>query len=160
MTVVLFSLTTMESFENGLQPYSGATPLFSMRTELLVSLQSCCSIDADAWFKQALTSDTECENMKSSLLPLDVKRHMKSQEERIYLLLKSLLHGVDETIHFPCRHNSYLRATRDNVVKCSHMGVKLNARTYNCRWRGLFVGTSRLLSTFCRGYVTSADVIQ
>ena len=36
---ILFSLKTMESLENGLQPHSGATPLFSMRTELQASLQ-------------------------------------------------------------------------------------------------------------------------
>ena len=30
---ILFSLKTMESLENGLQTQSGATPLFSMRTE-------------------------------------------------------------------------------------------------------------------------------
>ena len=47
------SIVTMESFENGLQPYPVATPLFSMRTELLASSQSCCSVDADAWCKRA-----------------------------------------------------------------------------------------------------------
>ena len=35
-------LKSMETLENGLQPHSGA------------SLQSCCSVDADAWWKQAL----------------------------------------------------------------------------------------------------------
>ena len=38
----------------GLQPHSGAPPLFSMRTESLASLQSCHSIDADAWCKPVL----------------------------------------------------------------------------------------------------------
>ena len=32
---ILFSLKTMELLENGLQPHSGVTPLFSMRTESL-----------------------------------------------------------------------------------------------------------------------------
>ena len=31
-----------------------ASPLYSMRTELLASSQSCCTIDADAWYKQVL----------------------------------------------------------------------------------------------------------
>ena len=45
----------MKSLENGLQPHSGASPLFSMRTESLVSSQSCRSVDPDTWCKQALT---------------------------------------------------------------------------------------------------------
>ena len=52
---ILFSLKTMESLENGLQPQSGATPLFLMRTESLASLQNCRSIDADTWCKRTLT---------------------------------------------------------------------------------------------------------
>ena len=51
---ILFSLKTIKSLENGLQPHSGVTPLFSMRIESLTPLQSCCSIDADAWCKQTL----------------------------------------------------------------------------------------------------------
>ena len=39
----------MESLENGLQ--SGVTPLFSMRTVSLASLQYCRSVYADAWWK-------------------------------------------------------------------------------------------------------------
>ena len=50
----LFSLKTVEPLENRLQPHPGATLLFSMRTELQVSSQSCRSIDADAWYKRAL----------------------------------------------------------------------------------------------------------
>ena len=52
---ILFSLKTMESLENGLQSKSGATPLFSMRTESQASSQSCHSVDADAWYKRTLT---------------------------------------------------------------------------------------------------------
>ena len=52
--MILFSLKSVESLENGLQSHSGATPLFSMRTGSQVSLQSCCSVDADAWCKWAL----------------------------------------------------------------------------------------------------------
>ena len=37
MLAILFSLKTMESLENGFQPQSGATPLFSLRK---VSLES------------------------------------------------------------------------------------------------------------------------
>ena len=47
---ILFLLKTMDSLKNGLRstpPHSGATPLFSRRTELLASLQSCRSVDAD-----------------------------------------------------------------------------------------------------------------
>ena len=55
MLAILFSLKTMESLENGLQPHSGATPLFSMRTVLLALSQRCCIIDADARCKWALT---------------------------------------------------------------------------------------------------------
>ena len=51
---ILFSLKTMELLENRLQPHSGVTPLFSIRTESLVSSQSCGRIDADAWCKRAL----------------------------------------------------------------------------------------------------------
>ena len=53
---ILFSLKTMESLKNGLQPQSEVTPLFSMRTALLVSSKSCCSVDADPWCKWALKS--------------------------------------------------------------------------------------------------------
>ena len=51
---ILFSLKTMELLENRLRPYSGVTPLFSIRTESLVSSQSCRRIDADAWCKRGL----------------------------------------------------------------------------------------------------------
>ena len=44
----------MVSLENGLQPHSGVTRLFSMRSVLLASLQSCGSGEADAWCKRAL----------------------------------------------------------------------------------------------------------
>ena len=50
---ILFSLKTMEVLENGLQPQSGMTSLFSMRTVSLVSSQSCCSVDADVCCKHA-----------------------------------------------------------------------------------------------------------
>ena len=42
---ILFSLKSVESLENRLQPHSGATPLFSMRMEWQASLQSCRSVD-------------------------------------------------------------------------------------------------------------------
>ena len=51
MVAILFSLKSVKSLENRLQPHSGATPLFSMRTES----QALSSIDADAWCKWALT---------------------------------------------------------------------------------------------------------
>ena len=52
---VLIELKTIESPQKGLQLYSGATPLFSMRTVSLASLQSCRSVDADAWCVHTLT---------------------------------------------------------------------------------------------------------
>ena len=52
--VILFSLKTMEPLENGLQPHSGVTSLFLMRTESLASLQSCHSVDADALCKRTI----------------------------------------------------------------------------------------------------------
>ena len=52
---ILFSLKTTESIKNGFQPQSGLTPLFSMRTISLTSLQRCLSNDVDAWCEQALT---------------------------------------------------------------------------------------------------------
>ena len=54
MLVIQFSLKTMESLENGLQPHSGATVLFSMITVSLASSQRFHSIDSDAWCKGAL----------------------------------------------------------------------------------------------------------
>ena len=50
---ILFSLKTVQ---NGVATNFQVTPLFSMRTELLASLQSCRSIDADAWCKWTLNS--------------------------------------------------------------------------------------------------------
>ena len=47
-------LKTMESLQNGAATHFQATPLFSMRTVFLVSLQNCCSIHADAWCEWAL----------------------------------------------------------------------------------------------------------
>ena len=44
---ILFSLKSVELLENRLQPHSGATPLFSMRTESQVSSQSCRSVVVD-----------------------------------------------------------------------------------------------------------------
>ena len=47
--MTLFLLKTIKLIENGLQPKSGATPLFSMRTVSLPSLQSCLSVDIDVY---------------------------------------------------------------------------------------------------------------
>ena len=51
---ILFSLKTMESLQNLVATHSQASLLISMRTELLASLQSGRSIDADVWCKRAL----------------------------------------------------------------------------------------------------------
>ena len=56
MLAILYSLKTMESLQNGIETNFKGTPLFSMRTESLASLKSCCSIDVDAWCKRALTA--------------------------------------------------------------------------------------------------------
>ena len=45
---------TMESLLNGVVTHFRVTPLFSMRTVLLTSSQSCRSVVADAWCKQTL----------------------------------------------------------------------------------------------------------
>ena len=55
MLAILFLLKTVKSLENGLQTYSGATPLFSIRTESLASSQSYRTIDTDAWCKWSLS---------------------------------------------------------------------------------------------------------
>ena len=49
---ILFSLKTMGSLQNGVATHFQLTPLFT--TDSLASLQSCCSVDADAWCKWAL----------------------------------------------------------------------------------------------------------
>ena len=54
MLAILLSLKTKELLENRLQPRSGVTPLFSMRTVLFESSQNCRSGDADIWRKRAL----------------------------------------------------------------------------------------------------------
>ena len=59
MLVILVRLKTMQLIQNGLQPYSGATPLFSMRTGSVASSQSCCSGDDDAWYTGALKQPKE-----------------------------------------------------------------------------------------------------
>ena len=61
MLVILIWLKTMQSLRNGLQPHSEATPLFSTRTGMPASSQSCCSIHADAWWKRALTEPLYCK---------------------------------------------------------------------------------------------------
>ena len=52
--MMLLSLETMESLQNGVATDFEETPLFSMRAVLLASLQSCRSVDADIWCKRAL----------------------------------------------------------------------------------------------------------
>ena len=55
---ILFSLKIMESFKNAVATDFQVTPLFSMRTELLVSSQNRKSIDVVAWCKRALRIGT------------------------------------------------------------------------------------------------------
>ena len=45
----------MEPLQIGVATHFQVTPLFSMRTELLASSQSCRSIDADAQCKQTFS---------------------------------------------------------------------------------------------------------
>ena len=47
--MTLFSLKTMESLQIGVATHFQVTPLLSIRTESIVSPQSCRSFDADAW---------------------------------------------------------------------------------------------------------------
>ena len=42
------------TLHNGVATNFQVTALYSMKTESLASSQSCCSIDTDAWYKQAL----------------------------------------------------------------------------------------------------------
>ena len=51
---ILFSLKEMVSLQNGLATHFRAASLFSMRTVLVASLQSCYGVDAGAWCKWAL----------------------------------------------------------------------------------------------------------
>ena len=72
--VILFSLKSVESLENRLQPHSGVTPFFSMRTESQASSLSCHSIDADAWCKWALRPcDVTMFEYHYNLLEFDLK---------------------------------------------------------------------------------------
>ena len=59
MLAILFSWKSMELLQNGVATHFSVTPLFSMRTELLASLQSCRSVDTDVWCKRAL-SNSRC----------------------------------------------------------------------------------------------------
>ena len=54
MLVIVFLLKSMESLQNGVATHFQVTPLFSMRTESLATLQNCRSVDGDVWCKQAL----------------------------------------------------------------------------------------------------------
>ena len=72
MLVILLSLKRLELLTNGIATHFRVPPLFSMRTVLLASLQSCRSVDPDAWCKQALkrelthrlTGDCSCTELK------------------------------------------------------------------------------------------------
>ena len=72
MLVILLSLKRLELLTNGIATHFQVPPLFSMRTVLLASLQSCRSVDPDAWCKQALkwelthrlTGDCSCTELK------------------------------------------------------------------------------------------------
>ena len=50
--VILLSLKTMELLQIGVATHFQASPLFSMRTELLAPSQNCCNVDADVWCKR------------------------------------------------------------------------------------------------------------
>ena len=54
MLAILLSLKIMELLQNGLQPYSGATPLISMRTLWLVLILM-LGVDTDAWCRWTLS---------------------------------------------------------------------------------------------------------
>ena len=51
----LRTVKIMESLQNGDATHFRTTPLFSMKTVLIASMQSCCSVDSGAWCKRALT---------------------------------------------------------------------------------------------------------
>ena len=63
----------MESLQNELQPESGVTPLFSMRTELLALSKSCHIGDADAQCKRALNVRAIINNfLRVGVLPYSI----------------------------------------------------------------------------------------
>ena len=91
---IQFSLKTMELLKNGLQPHSGATPLFSIRAVSQASSQSCCSVDADSWCRHAprvhlLERESYCSNVSNGTLTTTKKwvRVRKAQNMASYLIL-------------------------------------------------------------------------
>ena len=58
MLVILSSLKTIESLQIGVATNFRVTPLLSMRTVPLTSLQSCHNVDADTWCKRVLKLST------------------------------------------------------------------------------------------------------
>ena len=71
MLVIRFSLKTMESLPNGIAIHFWATPLFSMRTVLLVPWQSCRSVDADASCKRTFMRPEDWRKLVSEVKPCD-----------------------------------------------------------------------------------------
>ena len=65
---ILFSLKTMKSLQIGVATHFQGTPLFSTRTVLLVSLQSCRSVDANAWCKR-VTKYKPTETIETISIP-------------------------------------------------------------------------------------------
>ena len=70
--VTLLSLKTMESLENLLQPYSGATPLLPMKAVYHRSLH------ADAWCKRNLRTSMHSSRMRTACR-LTISRGLASE---------------------------------------------------------------------------------
>ena len=89
-----------DATENRLQPQSGVTPLFSMRTVSLASSQSCCSVDADAWCKRDLNGvvirsrfHTTCEGVFCGGLYVRMSRTFVAFDMGNCYSLKAHSHG-------------------------------------------------------------------
>ena len=100
MPAILFSLKSMELLENGLQPYSGATPLFSMRTQLLASWQSCHTIATNIWciciFENNRNNSNKNSNSKNEFCTHSLRQHQSSNRHNVKVWRKrrrKSLHG-------------------------------------------------------------------
>ena len=95
MLAMTLSLKSVESLENGLQSHSGANPLFSMRTELQVSSQSCRRVDADDWCKWALWANAKAKKIKKQVKKIKQKN---VKHKRKLSLSRSLSLGLDKAL--------------------------------------------------------------
>ena len=119
MLAMLFSLKTIESLKNGLQTHSGATRLFSMRAVSLTLLQSCRSVDSDAWYNWALrlwnrllgVVTGKAKNGGASVSGLDKWIWLK----HLCLHLGSTKYASNSRTYWRAKHARVSRATTHNI---------------------------------------------